>query len=268
MKIEKINDHQIRCTLTSDDLAKRQLKISELAYGTEKAKELFHDMMEYAHEQLGFDAENIPLMIEAMPVTPDSIVLLITKVEDPDELDTRFSKFTQEKKMNGSMPSDIPDITGVDDILDLFQKLCESKLKNMASRDSGHKVSSDTGDTSQIAEESPENAAQKKEIQEKTAAELNLMRLFTFPNLDSVIFAAQGLNHCYDGNNTLYKDNRQNYQLALHQTDCSPELFNKVCNILSEYGHGKAFTPAGEAHLREHAEILVNNCALQQLGNL
>ena len=43
MKIEKINDNQIRCTLTHADLAARNLKISELAYGTEKAKSLFRD---------------------------------------------------------------------------------------------------------------------------------------------------------------------------------------------------------------------------------
>lgn len=41
MKIEKVNDNQIRCTLTKEDLADRQLKLSELAYGTEKAKVLF-----------------------------------------------------------------------------------------------------------------------------------------------------------------------------------------------------------------------------------
>ena len=43
MKIEKINDNQIRCTLTRADLADRQLKLSELAYGSEKAKSLFHN---------------------------------------------------------------------------------------------------------------------------------------------------------------------------------------------------------------------------------
>ena len=46
MRIEKLNDNQIRCTLTRDDLATRQIKLSELAYGTEKAKELFRDMMQ------------------------------------------------------------------------------------------------------------------------------------------------------------------------------------------------------------------------------
>ena len=94
MKIEKLNENQIRCTLTHADLAARHLKLSELAYGTEKAKSLFHDMMQQASFDFGFEAENIPLMIEAIPSSADSIVLIITKVEDPEELDTRFSKFT------------------------------------------------------------------------------------------------------------------------------------------------------------------------------
>ena len=51
-------------------------------------------MMEQAQLEFGFEADNIPLMIEAIPVTTDSIILIITKVEDPEELDTRFSKFT------------------------------------------------------------------------------------------------------------------------------------------------------------------------------
>ena len=90
MKIEKVNDHQIRCTLTKADLADRELKISELAYGTEKAKSLFRDMMQQASYEFGFDADDIPLMIEAIPLNSDCIVLVITKVEDPEELDTRF----------------------------------------------------------------------------------------------------------------------------------------------------------------------------------
>ena len=40
MKIEKLSDNQIRCTLTRADLAERQLQLSELAYGTEKARSL------------------------------------------------------------------------------------------------------------------------------------------------------------------------------------------------------------------------------------
>lgn len=93
MRIERINDNQIRCTLNKRDLAERHLKISELAYGSDKAKKLFRDMMEQAHMDYGFEADDIPLMIEAIPTSRDSIVLVITKVDNPEELEERFSPF-------------------------------------------------------------------------------------------------------------------------------------------------------------------------------
>ena len=94
MRIEKINEKQIRCTLNQKDLSDREIRISELAYGTDKAKALFRDMMQQASYEFGFEADNIPLMIEAIPMYPDTLVLVITKVDDPDELDTRFSTFS------------------------------------------------------------------------------------------------------------------------------------------------------------------------------
>ena len=57
MKLERISENQIRCTLTRSDLAERELKISELAYGTEKAKALFREMMVQASDELGFEAD-------------------------------------------------------------------------------------------------------------------------------------------------------------------------------------------------------------------
>ena len=92
MKIEKVNDNQIRCTLTSEDLADRHIKLSELAYGSDKAKNLFRDMIEQANDEFGFETNDIPLMVEAIPLPSEEIVLIITKVEYPEELDTRFSK--------------------------------------------------------------------------------------------------------------------------------------------------------------------------------
>ena len=112
MKIEKLNENQIRCTLTHADLAARHLKLSELAYGTEKAKSLFRDMMQQASFDFGFEAEDLPLMIEAIPSSGDSIVLIITKVEDPEELDTRFSKFTQSMDSEASPTEQLEKLEG------------------------------------------------------------------------------------------------------------------------------------------------------------
>ena len=41
MKIEKVNDNQIRCTLTREDLEDRHIKISELAYGSAEGEKPF-----------------------------------------------------------------------------------------------------------------------------------------------------------------------------------------------------------------------------------
>ena len=82
MKLERISENQIRCTLTRSDLAERELKLSELAYGSEKAKALFREMMVQASDELGFEAENIPLIIEAVPISNECIMLIVTKVDE------------------------------------------------------------------------------------------------------------------------------------------------------------------------------------------
>ena len=61
MKIERINENQIRCTLSREDLISRHIKLSELAYGSAKARELFRELMEQAAYQYGFEAEDIPM---------------------------------------------------------------------------------------------------------------------------------------------------------------------------------------------------------------
>lgn len=244
MKIEKINDNQIRCTLTKEDLESYQIRISELAYGTEKAKSLFREMMHQAQIEFGFEADNIPLMIEAIPVNTDSIILIITKVEDPEELDTRFSKFSPYK----SSRQDTIQFDGADNIIDIFQKLSEARQRAASQK-----------------QEKPAASAAKSSAAEET---VNLTRLYVFQELDDVIAAAHGLGGFFTGKNTLYKDPASGtYQLVIHQSSCTPEEFNKVCNILSEYGSGRAFTLAGEAHLKEHGELILVR-ALQQLTQL
>ena len=98
MRIERINENSIRCILTSFDLSVRNLNLRELTYGSDKARKLFDEMMTRASDEVGFNAENTPIMIEAIPMTGNAIQIVITKVEDPEELDTRFSKFSQSRQ--------------------------------------------------------------------------------------------------------------------------------------------------------------------------
>jgi len=246
MKIEKLNDNQIRCILTKDDLAIRQIKLSELAYGSEKAKTLFQDMMRQASLDFGFEADNIPLMIEAIPLPNECIVLIVTKVEDPEELDTRFSKFSpggESPAEESSQPESISP-ERADNILDMFRKLIERHL------------------TEGTQEELRQRAVQ-------LATELDLTRLYFFPDLDTVIDVAHVLQGYYQGNNSLYRLIRNNsYCLVIRKSSHKPEDFNKIANILSEYGTSEIYSPAREAYLEEHEEPMVKGDALQKLALL
>ena len=254
MKIEKISENQIRCTLTKEDLNSRQMRLSELAYGSEKAKQLFQDMMQEAEYEFGFTSGNSPLMIEAIPTSLDSIVLIITKVDDPEELDTRFARFTQSDEEQA--PSNPPSFIGADDILDLFHKIHDARKAKESSPDT-KKNTAPTENT-------------QKAAHEKASDAVNLVQSFRFASLDDLILAAHSLEGVYDGVNTVYVDNSpsKTYQLVLHQSASTPESFNKVCNILSEYGKNETFSPAMEALTAEHGRVLITGNALQQLSRL
>ena len=256
MKIEKVSDNQIRCTLTKEDLADRQLKLSELAYGTEKAKSLFRDMMQQASYEFCFEAEDIPLMIEAIPLSPDCIILIITKVEDPEELDTRFSKFapTTEALANELENAVNSFAEGADDILDLFKRIHE---ENNDTTKSDSKEFIPLPET--LASKSKEENVTKKEI----------IRAYKIENLDTAIRIALVLDGYYNGINSLYKNVEDKYfMLFLRKSDHTPQEFNKVCNILSEYAVPQNFTPATEAHYREHHKVIIENNAIQRLTDI
>ena len=264
MKIEKVNDHQIRCTLTREDLADRELKLSELAYGTEKAKDLFRDMMQQASFEFGFEAEDIPLMIEAIPLNSECIVLIITKVEDPDELDTRFSKFAPSVHEDGSVLDDVLDSLGegADDVLDLFKKIQNSRAGITPEHSAPKQEPSSNNNESQkrsFKDSLKEKLSETTQTSEQT-------RIYVFTSLHEVIGLSRVLSDFYDGDNSLYKQQDGSYLLTFSKGTHSPADFNRICNILSEYGSPIKTVPASEAYLEEHLDAIIKGNALQSLS--
>lgn len=262
MKIEKINDNQIKCTLNKSDLASRQIKLSELAYGTEKAKSLFRDMMQQASEEFGFEAEDIPLMIEAIPISADCIVLVITKVEDPEELDTRFSRFAPSDE-------DMEDMEGIDGTADsAAADPITNDLIDMLNQVKS-KLAAATGENFVPLKQAIEaNQKDKKDNKkaEKGNSGLPLFRIYSFDNLNSVINVSVLLNGLYKGQNSLYKaPDDGKYYLVAHKSSHSLEEFSAICCILSEYARGENSSSASEAYLKEHFIKVIPRKALQKL---
>ena len=227
MKIEKIDDNSIKCTLSSLDLSSRNLNLRDMTYGSQAAKRLFNEMMQKAKEEVGFSIENTPLMIEAVPLQGGAVQLIVSKVDDPEELDTRFSKFSAAGSGQNGWISEL---------------------------------------ATQILEGAQGLMKQLKEEESKKDKKEEGIRLYRFQSLDRVIDAAKAVGDYDLGANSLYKDGgSKGYYLSLHSKNKDMDTLNRVANLLMEYGERVNGDSASEAHYKEHMEHLVPKNALQKL---
>lgn len=287
MKLEKLSDTQIRCTLSKEDLSQRQLHLSELAYGSEKAKELFRDMMQQASIELGFEADNIPLMIEAIPISNDCLVLVVTKVEDPDELDTRFSRFSK-INVDDSFDEDFSDIDDTDfeemdflddeDDIDMDDEpLPFSPSSDFDNADSDASTSSkersaidDALDliapfTQAIAQAKKEAMRKKKE----NRSSVQDCQYYSFQNFSQAAQLGAFLAPFFEGESSLYKDSfSNNYYMILRKTQSENDTFHRACNIAADFGVRISASYATPAYFKEHFETILEENAVEMLGEL
>ena len=137
-------------------------------------------MMQQANFEFGFEAEDIPLMIEAIPMEQDCIVLLITKVEDPEELDTRFARFSPGQSDEDQEEEDFP--FDSEDMMDLVQPITADQPEQIVTADA--------------------------------VAARQATRIFVFASLSKVMNAAAQIDKNCTCTNSLYKD-QKNLQVSV-----------------------------------------------------
>ena len=172
-------------------------------------------------------------------------MLLVTKVEDPEELDTRFSHFT-------SIPDESDPVISpeervyADEIIGCMEHLNKLLTDPLASKIFNH------GEGQNRVEISMES----------------MSKVFRFESLDEVINLAKVINKIYNGDNTLFKDTSTGiYYLMVSMSSHTPEQFNKICNIISEYVTMERADIDVE-YLKEHGEVIVKDKAVQVLKKL
>lgn len=190
-------------------------------------------MIQKASNEVGFEAEDIPLMVEAIPLSSESVMLVITKVDDPEEMDTRFSKFAP------SPENDIPDNadSSVPSTLEGADRLMQTGAVPRAQ-------SADNENESRI-------------------------RIFSFDSLDQAIRASGAVKNLSLGRNTLYKNPQDaRYYLLLENDGKNAAGFTNACNMLQEYGRRIRHTYSSESYCKEHYEVIIHDHALQSLSRI
>ena len=289
MRIERLNENQIRCTLDKTDLEQRQLRLSELAKGSTKAREALHEMIQQASLELDFEVENIPLMVEAIPLSSECLVLVITRIADPEKLE---DKLTLLSKLAGMVKNELKDTTltdiDEDDILedayddyddgeDIItfggkdQMTDDDTDEEYNEKDSGEELN-DLLDLDPLGLMAPFVKAldEAKQGKEPDIPEpLNRIRLYSFKNLDEIIRVSAFLTPFYKGESVLYKEKDSScYYLFLDQKETSADYFIRACMIASEFGMRTPVTYAASAYCMEHCILMLEGNALETLNKL
>ncbi len=174
MKMERINENQIKIEIDKEDLIERDMKITELAYGGDKAREFFRELMEIAAEECDFDVDNVPIMIEAVPLSLDSISIIVSKVTSEEQLEKSIEKVDKKAKSMEKRQSELTEL--IKEKIDEVEK--SGKLK--------------------------------KEKKEKVKRE-NVL-LYSFSNIDTIISLSKRLA-TYKGKSSVFKEDEKLFLL-------------------------------------------------------
>ncbi|SMB83202.1 adapter protein MecA 1/2 [Desulfonispora thiosulfatigenes DSM 11270] len=93
MKFKRINEDKIQIIISSEDLERKQVKKWDLMPNSPRAQELFQEMLEQAYNECGFEVDSdTQLMVEAYPMTSESLVVIVTKLKQKQKRHTNKEK--------------------------------------------------------------------------------------------------------------------------------------------------------------------------------
>lgn len=243
MKIEKINENSISLTINKEDLIARNLDIKDLSYGSEKAKILLNELIVEANKEVGFKAD-APLSVEVVPFKEGNIKLIITKLYNMDELDSRFSRFTPYKPEDLSMNI----MKALEATFDKFEEALKSQ---------------------QYKGVNEVNTGNKLEIKHEN----EVVCIFEFEDIDKASDGCSNVKY-YDYVSVFYKDekNKKFYLVLSTSGEIEKEKlteFNKVCNMLAEYGNRvQGGLGMNQAYYEEHYKVIIKENAVKKLATI
>lgn len=269
MKIEQVNENQIRCILTKEDLEERKIKFSELTYGSEKATRLFRDVMQQANFEFGFAPDEHPLMIEAVPMQSGMIVFVITKVTTPDDYDSKISQIVDAitDNINGDTEEDedIPfNNNNNEDTEPVTASIRISAVSNNNNEQSAA-VSLRDLFREMFTRGNDNNTKKPEKLQDSRQQD----RIFIFDDLGSAIDAAHSLSNMDFGESCLYKDKKSGkYYLLIFADYLTPGGYRSLCTAMADFSSPEQFSHTMEAYMEEHFDIVIPEHALQTLREI
>jgi len=89
MKFRKISEDKVQIILTIQDLEERDFKRWELMPMSPKLQEFFHDLLERAYKECGFEVnDESQLVVEAYPLNLDTFAIILTRIPAGSQIES------------------------------------------------------------------------------------------------------------------------------------------------------------------------------------
>jgi len=228
MKIEKVSDTQLKIIVSRADLNERNIDLIELLNGSDKTHGLLRDMMEQALVEYDFQINNSPIVIEVSPLSLDSLMLIVTKMDA-----------AQSETSLGGQDHGLAEGLSLSNSINLLSEL--AKLTYHKKRPSSAKA----------------RPVRKRE---------DVSAVFSFERLDDVINASVRLYDIFDGESLLVKKGGKYFLIINNTQQENRPSINTLGSILCEYGQKHPVTNLSEHYLKEHGDVLIERRATVKLA--
>lgn len=133
MKIEKLTENKIRIIFNIDELTKENIDLVSLAHDKETSEHLFKSILKQAEKEVGFDAGNSKLLIEAFFLAEGFFVITFTKLvsENTSISSTPLKVKAKRKIANTSCKTAIYEFSIFDDFCNFCAYINNLKLGNL-----------------------------------------------------------------------------------------------------------------------------------------
>ena len=232
MKIERINDNQIRFVFQAQDLAARDISINDiLTRSSDKAQGLFQEITAILNNEYAFSTVGMPLAFEAT-MSHDVLSILVTRMD-----------------MNGG--------DGLQGMMGNFMSQFSKGMSGETGMPMPHNMSPNGVPPIQNNSKNPQVQAQSPMPESGYA-------LFSFENLDTLTAAVARINTGYKGKSHVYKMNNR-YYLLLQNTGKAEHSTKKLEGLLLEFGQREISGAMAYSQMLEHGEIIIAENAISKL---
>ena len=245
MDIKKINEHQVRCAITEEEIAEMGFDINAVIANTEETQKFMRVLLEKIEEQEVIDIEHLSPMVRAELFPDHTMNIIFGSGTD-----------TSPKQM-------------FDELVNMLEGF--DKLKDKLSLKDGKETEEKVAKEKEVSEAVDNvlgkevNPFYKEGDETDTVFSDYTVLALECDDLDKVIYLSRLFTEI--PMNELYKM-EDNYYLLMDLSFLSKEKFRPVAFAATEYGCRPLASEKALAHIREHGKCIIAEDAIGKLQQL